>query len=90
MPQGPLWADSVEKACSPALQNFLGVVGASLRDGRGGPRDPRPNQSKTPVVDLRRQRDETEDRIVIPTNFRRRSTFDFFNRIGPIPDMFGV
>ena len=75
-------ANSVEKVCSPALQNFLRVVGAVFREGRGGPHDARRSQSKTPVVDLRRQTDETEDRIVIQPNFLQRSTSDFFNRSG--------
>ena len=35
-----------------------------------------------PVVDLQRQSDETEDLTAIQANFRDRSTFDFFNRIG--------
>ena len=81
----PRGADCVEKVCSLALPNFLGVVGAVFREGREGPHGVRPGQSKTPVVDLRPQSDETEDRIVIPTNFRQRLTFDFFNTIGPKP-----
>jgi hypothetical protein len=40
-------------------------------------------QSKVSVVDLQRQPDETEDLAATQANFRERSTFDFFNRVGP-------
>ena len=48
-PNGRSWcgcpgmADFVEKVCSPALQNFFGVVGAVFRERRGGPHGARPS-----------------------------------------------
>src|SRR3954471_2803134 len=48
-----------------------------------GPHRPRPTQPKTRPIDLRQQTNQIEDLISIPTNFLERSTFDFFNRIGP-------
>ena len=76
-------ADSVEKISSSTLRNFLRLVGADFRERRGGPHRPLPSQPKTRLIDLRQQTNQIEDLISIQVNFLQRSTFDFFNRIGP-------
>ena len=76
-------ADSVEKVCLRTWRNFLRGVGAVVDKGAGGPHGARPSKSKTPVVDLRRQTDEIEDRLVVQANFLQRSTSELFQQNWP-------
>src|SRR5437588_5111269 len=79
----PRLTDCVEKVSSSTPRNFLRAAGAVFRERCGGPHRPRPSQSKTRAIDLRHQTNQIEELIVVPANFARRSTFDFFNRIDP-------
>ena len=77
-----MWPILLKKSVCGRGAIFPASQASFLERDAGGPHDARPSQSKVPVVDLQRQPDEIEDLTAIQTNFRERSTFDFFNRIG--------
>ena len=83
-------SDSVEKVCSPALQNFLGVVSAVIRERRGGTCAVRKSSPDILVVQPTDHRDSApvtnnqERKQTVKRHGRNDAQIDGRNRFGMI------